>query len=1075
MEYAHQQEVVIVVAAGNDGGVMSALGQSSQEFDNIFTVGAADGLLRADYSSYGHGLNILAPGGTIENPILSTVGDGLGTMAGTSVATSYVTGAASRIWGENPNLSYRQVIEILESSATDLAEPGWDMETGSGLLNIEAAVAVAKNTTPQAYIVAPVEQVRDWSGEGEVIAAERAVNRAYTIRPGDTLWDIAATYLGSPYRWTEIKKSNGSRFTEDEARRIQPNQTVYLPLSSNTTNNGGSNLGGSLNTNLGQILNVVPSSIRSYAQNSIPLIIAEAQRSGITDPAQIAYILATAQQESLLGKFMYELASGDAYEGRRDLGNTQPGDGRRYKGRGFVQITGRNNYANWSRRLGIDLINNPDLAADPVIAAKILVQGMRDGSFTGVGLGKYISGGRQDFYNARRIVNGLDKASYIATLATNFWSILRSNVITNTPASNLPTTDYRNYYVRPGDTPSGIALREMGSAARWRDILKQDNNPLSDWDTRNLQVGQLLRLPFGYQSGTGKPVIPSLPSPNPNGASGSTIGIPVNLNSSFYTKNNPFWLSGYGGPNCTWYANGRLKELGYRASALDKMLGNAYQWDDQARKAGITVTNEAQVGAIAVWEPNRGGAGRLGHVAVVEQINPDGSLLISESNWLGKMYNTRTISGNKLPDHFVIVPRDSVPGNPGTGNSGGGSNNGSNNSGTNIPQDWAGNSQSQARVLGTLEDKQTYKYKDWVGNADTNDYYKFNLPWRSGLLINLNGLSNNAQVQLIKENGEIVESIPLHGPGFPGAIIDKYLDAGNYYIRVFPKTSSNNTNYDLNISVKYTWGSIGYTQENQERRAGIELINGTANIGNKKTWVVTHGWNNSPSTVALLASAIDGYENGDQVFALDWSQAADTGLQFDDAASWITTVGKFAAEKLSGWGISSNNINLVGHSFGSYVSYEISKGLGGISKLIALDPGAQTLGKYDDWSVDFKKYSDWSWGFYGSTLGSADRANTADESFRIEFPIRPSIPGYNAHGDVVDVFTQMLEKNNRGQAGEVSKLFALNRINGNDKPWQRHDGFEAILKPKEENSKWNPNFLEYYNGSWWDWPDKWEV
>ncbi|NJL63738.1 MAG: S8 family serine peptidase [Methylacidiphilales bacterium] len=501
LEYARQNRVLIVVAAGNDGGVMSGLGQSSQEFDNIITVGAANGFQIAPYSSYGYGLNILAPGGTTENPVLSTVGEGVGTMAGTSVATTFVTGAASNVWAENPNLSYRQVIEILKDSATDLNTPGWDIQTGSGLLNTQAAVELAKTTTPQPYNSAPVEVVDQWSGEGEVTPQERAANRGYTIRPGDTLWDIAAAQLGNPNRWTEITRANGSTFTSDEARKIQPGSTVYLPLPNNA--GGGSNNfgGGSLNFSLGQILGVVPSSIRSYAQNSIPLIIAEAQRSGITDPAKIAYILATAQQESLLGKYMYELASGDAYEGRRDLGNTQPGDGRRYKGRGFVQITGRNNYANWSRRLGIDLINNPDLAADPAIAAKILVQGMRDGSFTGVGLGNYINGSRQDFYNARRIVNGTDKASYIATLAANFWNVLRSTTITNTPVSNLPTTGYRSYYVRPGDTPSGIALRELGNAARWREILKKDNNILSDWDTRNLQVGQLLRLPFGYQTG----------------------------------------------------------------------------------------------------------------------------------------------------------------------------------------------------------------------------------------------------------------------------------------------------------------------------------------------------------------------------------------------------------------------------------------------------------------------------------------------------------------------------------------------------------------------------------------------
>lgn len=80
IEYARQNNVMLVVAAGNDGGVMSALGQASQEFDNIITVGAAEqfdpntsvwqGFERSNYSSYGNGLDIMANGGTIDNPTL---------------------------------------------------------------------------------------------------------------------------------------------------------------------------------------------------------------------------------------------------------------------------------------------------------------------------------------------------------------------------------------------------------------------------------------------------------------------------------------------------------------------------------------------------------------------------------------------------------------------------------------------------------------------------------------------------------------------------------------------------------------------------------------------------------------------------------------------------------------------------------------------------------------------------------------------------------------------------------------------------------------------------------------------
>ncbi len=172
--------------------------------------------------------------------------------------------------------------------------------------------------------------------------------------------------------------------------------------------------------------NAVDPSIRKYAQESVPLILNKAKESGITDPGQIAYILASADHESLLGKFMEEIASGEDYEGREDLGNTQPGDGPRFKGRGYVQITGRNNYKDWSQKLGIDLVSNPDLAAKPDVAATILVLGMRDGNFTSKKLSDYINRDNRDFVNARRIVNGdiQKNGSMIAQDAERYYKVL---------------------------------------------------------------------------------------------------------------------------------------------------------------------------------------------------------------------------------------------------------------------------------------------------------------------------------------------------------------------------------------------------------------------------------------------------------------------------------------------------------------------------------------------------------------------------------------------------------------------------------------------------------------------------
>ncbi len=181
IEYARQNHILIVTAAGNDGGVMSVLGQASQEFDNIITVGASNEFDRANYSSYGAGLDILTEGGSLDHPVLSTVKDGVGMMAGTSVAAARATGIASLVWATNPDLSYRQVIDILELTAVDVKTPGWDAETGAGLLNAVAAIELAKKTTPQTYTPFPWVAPFTWDGEGKVTPSDRAASGGNTL------------------------------------------------------------------------------------------------------------------------------------------------------------------------------------------------------------------------------------------------------------------------------------------------------------------------------------------------------------------------------------------------------------------------------------------------------------------------------------------------------------------------------------------------------------------------------------------------------------------------------------------------------------------------------------------------------------------------------------------------------------------------------------------------------------------------------------------------------------------------------------------------------------------------------
>jgi putative chitinase len=94
----------------------------------------------------------------------------------------------------------------------------------------------------------------------------------------------------------------------------------------------------------------------------------------INPSLRAAHFLAQTCHESDGFLTTVEYADGSAYEGRRDLGNTQPGDGPRYKGRGLIQLTGRANYELYGKLLGIDLITSPNTAADPATSLKLSCQ-----------------------------------------------------------------------------------------------------------------------------------------------------------------------------------------------------------------------------------------------------------------------------------------------------------------------------------------------------------------------------------------------------------------------------------------------------------------------------------------------------------------------------------------------------------------------------------------------------------------------------------------------------------------------------------------------------------------------------
>jgi putative chitinase len=90
----------------------------------------------------------------------------------------------------------------------------------------------------------------------------------------------------------------------------------------------------------------------------------------ITSLIRIWSYMAQIGHESGQLNYSEEIASGKAYEGRKDLGNTEPGDGIRFKGRGLIQLTGRSNYQSLSNAFGIDFVREPELLKTPELAVK---------------------------------------------------------------------------------------------------------------------------------------------------------------------------------------------------------------------------------------------------------------------------------------------------------------------------------------------------------------------------------------------------------------------------------------------------------------------------------------------------------------------------------------------------------------------------------------------------------------------------------------------------------------------------------------------------------------------------------
>jgi len=123
---------------------------------------------------------------------------------------------------------------------------------------------------------------------------------------------------------------------------------------------------------------------------------------------------------------MYDKA-GQRPKVAKALGNTQAGDGVLFHGRGYVQLTGRANYRKMQNKFGVDLTSNATAAngvLQPAMAAMIMFYGMERGIFTGKKFADYFNASKEDWINARRIINRLDRAEKIAGYGQRYYAAI---------------------------------------------------------------------------------------------------------------------------------------------------------------------------------------------------------------------------------------------------------------------------------------------------------------------------------------------------------------------------------------------------------------------------------------------------------------------------------------------------------------------------------------------------------------------------------------------------------------------------------------------------------------------------
>jgi LysM repeat protein len=252
----------------------------------------------------------------------------------------------------------------------------------------------------------------------------------HLVKSGETLIGIARLYNTSLTEIIKINNLLNPNSIYQGQSLIIPDKNIPLEIFNHLTKENKSE-------KIDFFLNYVEGKklcrpLSTIGKQSVHLIFDMCLEFGVTDLRMISYILATTHWETgAYGqRFIYEPVPEQGKGRNKPYGVSHKKTGQIYYGRGFCQITWYDNYERFTKilnKLGyqVNLINNPDLLLDPKISTVVLVIGMRDGKFTGADLDDYFTSTKSDWYNARRIINGVDRAVPIKDIAMEFYYIIK--------------------------------------------------------------------------------------------------------------------------------------------------------------------------------------------------------------------------------------------------------------------------------------------------------------------------------------------------------------------------------------------------------------------------------------------------------------------------------------------------------------------------------------------------------------------------------------------------------------------------------------------------------------------------